>query len=64
MYLTEILHELDETYIVNHITIKHDEARNQFRLTSMTCADDIEFDDMIAKYYNHHFTLCVDRVEP
>lgn len=57
--LDRILHELDETYIVNHITIKHDEARNQFRLTGMTCADDIEFDDVIANYYNHHFTLCV-----
>jgi hypothetical protein len=57
--LDNILRELDETYIVENITKKHDEARVQYPLSSITVSDDIEFDNLIAAYYNHHFSKCV-----
>ena len=57
--LNKILHELDETYIVEHVTKQHDEARIQYTLKGITVSDDTEFDDVIADYYNHHFTKCI-----
>lgn len=57
--LNRILNELDETYIVEHITMQHDEARIQYPLKGITVSDDTEFDDVIADYYNHHFTKCI-----
>ena len=57
--LDNILRELDETYLVKHITKKHDEARIQYPLKSITVGDDTEFDDTIADYYNYHFTKCI-----
>ena len=57
--LNKILHELDETYIVEHVTKQHDEARIQYPLKSITVSNDTEFDDVIADYYNHHFTKCI-----
>jgi len=57
--LGSILQELDESYIVEHITKKHDEARIQYHMTKNTVSDDTEFDDMISDYFNHHFTQCV-----
>lgn len=57
--LERILEELDETYLVEHVTKKHDEARIQYPLRSITVDNDIEFDNLIADYYNFHFTKCV-----
>ena len=57
--LNKILHELDENYIVKHVTKQHDKARIQYPLTSITVSSDTEFDDVIADYYNHHFTKCI-----
>ena len=57
--LDNILRELDETYLVKHITKIHDEARIQYPLKSITVGDDTEFDDTIADYYNYHFTKCI-----
>lgn len=57
--LDNILHELDESYIVDHIAKKHDEARVQYSLASITVPDDIAFDNLIADYYNYHFTKCI-----
>ena len=57
--LDRILEELDEIYIVEHITKKHDEARMQYTMNKNTVSDDTEFDDVISEYYNHHYTKCV-----
>lgn len=57
--LKNILNELDENYIVDNITKKHDEARIQYTLKSITVENDIAFDDLIADYYNHQFTKCI-----
>ena len=57
--LDSMLHELDELYIAQNITRPHDEARMQYRLESITVNSDSEFDDLIANYYNYHFTKCV-----
>jgi len=57
--LDNILEELDEIYIVEHITKKHDEARMQYTMNKNTVSDDTEFDDVIFEYYNHHYTKCV-----
>lgn len=57
--LNNILNELDETYIVEHITKQHDEARIQYYLPSVTVSNDAEFDDVIADYYNYQFTQCI-----
>lgn len=57
--LENILNELDEKYLLDHVTKKHDEARIQFRITSITVQDDIAFDNLISDYYNYHFTKCI-----
>lgn len=57
--LDNILYELDESYIVEKIAKKHDEARAQYSLRSITVPDDIAFDNLIADYYNYHFTKCI-----
>jgi len=57
--LNQILKELDEIYLVEKVTKVHDEARIQYPLKSITVSHDTEFDDVIANYYNHHFTRCV-----
>ncbi len=56
--LERVLSELDESYIIENITKKHDEARIQYHLRSNTVSDDTEFDDVIADYYNHQFSRC------
>jgi len=57
--IDRILEELDETYITRNITRRHDEARLQYRLNSITVSSDAEFDDIIADYYNHHFSHAI-----
>jgi len=59
--LENILNELDETYVIQHVTGQHDDARIQFSLNSNTVSDDAAFDSLIAEYYNHHYTKCVSR---
>ncbi len=59
--LDNILQELDEIYIVEHITKKHDEAILQYHMDKNNVLDDTEFDDVIADYFNHHFTKCVSK---
>ena len=60
--LDRVLSELDESYIIENITKKHDEARIQYHLRSNTVSDDTEFDDVIADYYNHQFSMCAKRI--
>lgn len=50
-----LLSELDEKTIARKITLKHDEARRTFRLYSTKVADYDAFQDIIGKYYKHHF---------
>ncbi|MFC1607953.1 hypothetical protein ACFL47_08285 [Candidatus Latescibacterota bacterium] len=57
--IDNILKELDETYITQNVTRKHDEARLQYRLNSITVTSDTEFDDIIADYYNSHFSQAI-----
>jgi hypothetical protein len=57
--LESILKELDELYIVQHVSLKHDEARAQRPRKIIVVENDAEFDDVIAEYYNHHFTRCI-----
>jgi hypothetical protein len=57
--LENIIRELDETYVIGHVTGRHDDARIQFSLNSNTVSDDAGFDTLIAEYYNHHYTKCV-----
>jgi hypothetical protein len=57
--LDSMLQELDELYITQNVMSGHDEARMQYRLESVTVESDAEFDEVIADYYNHHFTRCI-----
>ena len=57
--LDRILEELDELHIVNTITKQHDEARMGYTLPGITVSSDAEFDDLVADYYNYHFTTCI-----
>jgi len=57
--LNRVLHELDESYLVDHITRQHDEARIAYHLRSNTVHSDAEFDSSIADYYNYHFGRCL-----
>jgi hypothetical protein len=56
--LKQMLSELSETYIVEHITSKHANARMKYSRDSIQVANDTEFDDVIADYYNHIFSTC------
>ena len=57
--IDNILEELDETFVTQHVSKKHDEARLQFRLNSITVTSDTELDDTLADYYNHHFSFAI-----
>lgn len=57
--LQNIINELDELFIVNNVTGIHDDIRNQYPRRRLKVYSDEEFDDMIADYYNFHFTRCV-----
>jgi len=57
--LDQILNELDEMYLVEHVTKKHDEARIQYYLSKNSVSSDTEFDNIIAEYYDHHYSKCV-----
>ena len=57
--INSLLGALDERQIARRIGIPHDEARMQYPLhrNTVDCFD--EFSDVIADYYNRHFTMCV-----
>jgi len=57
--LQQILNKLDESFVIEHVTGQHDDARIQFHLNGNTVPSDRAFDDLIAEYYNHHYTKCV-----
>ncbi|MCY2928052.1 MAG: hypothetical protein NTV86_00885 [Planctomycetota bacterium] len=54
-----LLASLDERLIAQRIGLRHDEARMQYQLERNTVDNFDEFSDVIADYYNQHFTRCV-----
>jgi hypothetical protein len=57
--IDNLLTALDERQIAQRIGLRHDEARMRYHLQRNTVANFDEFSDIIADYYNHHFTSCV-----
>jgi hypothetical protein len=57
--IDNLLVTLDERQIAQRISLRHDEARIRYQLQSNTAANFDEFSDILADYYNHHFTNCV-----
>ena len=57
--INALLDALDERTIAKEIGIPNDEVRMQYRLNSNTVSSFDQFSDLIADYYNHHFTKCV-----
>lgn len=56
--IQHIFQALDEREIARQIGLRHDEARMQYRLESNTVGSYSEFMDIIADYYNWHFSKC------
>jgi hypothetical protein len=56
-----LLHALSETTIAQQIGIPHDETRMRFALRNNTVRNFEDFSDIIADYYNYHFTSVVAR---
>ncbi len=54
-----LLEALDELTIARNVTNSHDEARMGYALGKNTVADFDEFSDVIADYFNYHFSRCV-----
>ena len=59
--IDSLLSALDERTIARQIGIPHDEARMRYQLRSNTVANFDDFSQIIADYYNHHYTTCVSR---
>ena len=57
--INALLDALDERTIAKEIGIPNDEARMQYSLKSNTVSSFDRFSDLIADYYNDHFTKCV-----
>jgi hypothetical protein len=57
--LNQILHELDESFVIANVTGRHDDARVSYQLRGNTVSSDAEFDEVITDYYNYHYTRCV-----
>lgn len=57
--IDNLLIALDERQIAQRIGLRHDEARIRYHLQSNTVESFDDFSDVIADYYNHHFTSCV-----
>ncbi len=57
--ITSLLSAINEQTIARRIGIPHDEARMRYPLRSITVGSFGEFSDVIADYYNYHFTSCV-----
>ncbi|MGA2497748.1 MAG: hypothetical protein ABSH20_08405 [Tepidisphaeraceae bacterium] len=56
-----LLKELSESTMTQQVTLKHDEARLQYRPQTNVCASYAEFVAVIADYYNHHYSHCISR---
>jgi hypothetical protein len=58
--LAKILEELDEQYIIDNVSGKHEDARESYSVPYKhnRVADDTEFSDVIADYYNYHVSKC------
>jgi hypothetical protein len=54
-----LLAALDDRQIAHQVGLAHDEARMRYPLRSNTVGSFDEFSDLIADYYNHHFSQCV-----
>lgn len=59
--IDSLLGALDERQIAQQVGLPHDEARMRYPLRSNTASSFEEYSDLIADYYNHHFTQCVSR---
>jgi hypothetical protein len=59
--LENLLAALDDQVIARKVAIVHDEARMQYAPKKTTVSDFTEFTDIIADYYNYHFSRCVVR---
>lgn len=57
--IDSLLAALGERRIAQHVGLPHDEARMRYPLRSNTASSFEEYSDLIADYYNHHFTQCV-----
>ena len=57
--VNSLLQALDERTIAQRVAIPHDEARMQYPFNSSTVADFDQFGQVIADYYNYHYTRCV-----
>ena len=57
--LESLLEAMDELAIARNVGIPHDEARMNYSLSKNTVGNFDEFVDVIADYYNYHFSKCV-----
>lgn len=57
----QLLAALDERQIAQYVGLRHDEARMRYPLRHNTVTHFDEFSDLIADYYNHHFTSCISQ---
>ncbi len=57
--INALLDALDERTIARKIGIQNDETRMAYRLHSNIVSSFDNFNDVIADYYNYHFTRCV-----
>ena len=57
--INSLLSALDERTIARQISIPHDETRMQYALQSNTIDGFDAFSNVIADYYNYHYTRCV-----
>jgi hypothetical protein len=59
--INSLLSALDERVIAQQVGIRHDEARMRYACRSNTVSSFDEFSNILADYYNYHFTTCVSR---
>ena len=57
--IDSLLTALNERQIAQQVAIGHDEARMNYRLSSNMVSNFDEFSNILADYYNQHFTRCV-----
>jgi len=57
--IDNLLTALSERQITRQVALEHDEARMNYHLHSNVVANFEEFSDILADYYNQHFTRCV-----
>ena len=57
--INSLLSALDERVMAQRVGIPHDEARMRQACHSNTVSSFDEFSNILADYYNHHFTTCV-----